>query len=48
MQEVVNRIVDGSRFEEFKPLFGPNIMCGFASIHGYEIGIIGNNGGVIT
>ena len=47
MQEVVNRIVDGSRFEEFKPLFGPNIMCGFASIHGYEIGIIGNNGGVI-
>ncbi|HIA95581.1 MAG TPA: acyl-CoA carboxylase subunit beta [Gammaproteobacteria bacterium] len=47
IREVVTRITDGSRFEEFKPLFGPNIVCGFASIHGYQIGILGNNGGII-
>ena len=44
VREVIGRITDGSRFEEFKPLFGPTIVCGFASIHGYTIGIIGNNG----
>ena len=42
IREVITRITDGSRFEEFKPLFGPNIVCGFASIHGYQIGILGN------
>ena len=47
IREVITRITDGSRFEEFKPLFGPNIVCGFASIHGYQIGILGNNGGII-
>ena len=44
VREVIGRITDGSRFEEFKPLFGPTIVCGFASIHGYTVGIIGNNG----
>ena len=44
VREVIGRITDGSRFEEFKPLFGPTMVCGFASIHGYTVGIIGNNG----
>ena len=44
VREVIGRIADGSRFEEFKPLFGPTIICGFASVHGYTVGIIGNNG----
>ena len=44
VREVIGRITDGSRFEEFKPLFGPTMICGFASIHGYTVGIIGNNG----
>jgi len=44
IREVIGRITDGSRFEEFKPLFGSTIVCGFASLHGYTVGIIGNNG----
>ena len=44
VREVIGRIADGSRFEEFKPLFGPTIVCGFASVHGYTVGILGNNG----
>ena len=44
VREVIGRIADGSRFEEFKPLFGPTIVCGFTSIHGYTVGVIGNNG----
>ena len=44
VREVIGRVTDGSRFEEFKPLFGPTMICGFASIHGYTVGIIGNNG----
>ena len=44
VREVIGRITDGSRFEEFKPLFGQTMVCGFASIHGYTVGIIGNNG----
>ena len=46
IREAIARIVDGSRFEEFKPLFGPTIVCGWANIHGYSIGIIGNNGAI--
>jgi len=37
-------MVDGSRFEEFKPRYGPSIICGWASIHGFPVGVIGNNG----
>ena len=35
VREVIARIVDGSRFEEFKPRYGPTLVCGWASIHGY-------------
>jgi acetyl-CoA carboxylase carboxyltransferase component len=44
VREVIGRVVDGSRFEEFKPRYGPTLICGWASIHGYPIGILGNNG----
>ncbi len=44
MREVIARVVDGSRFEEFKPLYGPTLVCGWASVHGFPIGILGNNG----
>jgi acetyl-CoA carboxylase carboxyltransferase component len=44
VREVIARVVDGSRFEEFKPRFGPSIVCGWASIHGYPVGVLGNNG----
>jgi acetyl-CoA carboxylase carboxyltransferase component len=48
MREVIARIVDGSRFEEFKPLYGPTLVTGWASIHGYPIGILGNNGALFS
>lgn len=44
MRDVIARIVDGSRFHEFKKLFGSTIVTGFASIAGQPVGIIGNNG----
>jgi acetyl-CoA carboxylase carboxyltransferase component len=44
VRDVVARVVDGSRFEEFKARYGPTIVCGWASIHGFPVGIIGNNG----
>jgi acetyl-CoA carboxylase carboxyltransferase component len=44
VREVIARVVDGSRFEEFKPRYGSTLLCGWASIHGYPIGILGNNG----
>lgn len=44
IKEVIARIVDGSRFHEFKELYGLTLVCGFASIMGYPVGIIGNNG----
>jgi acetyl-CoA carboxylase carboxyltransferase component len=44
IRDVIGRIVDGSRFEEFKPRYGATLVCGWASIHGYPIGILGNNG----
>jgi len=44
IREVIGRIVDGSRFEEFKPRYGSTLVCGFASIHGYPVGILANNG----
>jgi len=48
MREVIARIVDGSRFEEFKPLYGSTMVCGWASIHGYPVGILGNNGVIFS
>ena len=44
IREVIGRVVDGSRFEEWKPRYGPTLVCGWASIQGYPIGILGNNG----
>jgi acetyl-CoA carboxylase carboxyltransferase component len=44
VREVIGRVVDGSRFEEFKPRYGTTLVCGFASVHGYPLGILGNNG----
>lgn len=44
MREVIARIVDGSRFSEYQPNFGETMVCGFANIWGYKVGILGNNG----
>lgn len=44
MREVIARIVDGSRFSEYQPNYGETIICGFANIQGYKVGILGNNG----
>ncbi|KAJ3741576.1 carboxyl transferase [Lentinula detonsa] len=44
MRDVIARVVDGSRFREFKKDYGSSIVTGFAHIHGYPVGIIGNNG----
>ncbi|MFD7462067.1 MULTISPECIES: carboxyl transferase domain-containing protein [unclassified Streptomyces] len=44
VREVIRRIVDGSRLQEFKALYGDTLVCGFARIHGYPIGIVANNG----
>ena len=43
-REVIARVVDGSRFHEFKPLYGEQLVTGWASIHGYRVGILANNG----
>jgi len=44
VHEVIARIVDGSRFSEFKALYGSTLVCGFARIHGYPVGILANQG----
>jgi 3-methylcrotonyl-CoA carboxylase beta subunit len=44
VREVIARVVDGSEFDEFKALFGETLVCGFARIHGYPVGIVANNG----
>ncbi len=44
MREVIARLVDGSRFHEFKALYGATLVCGFARIEGYPVGILANNG----
>ncbi|MGJ8527347.1 carboxyl transferase domain-containing protein [Maritalea sp.] len=44
IREVIARVVDGSRFEEFKARYGITLICGFAHIHGMPVGIIANNG----
>ena len=47
MKEIVGRFVDGSRFEEYKAVYGTSILTGWASVHGYPVGIIANQQGVI-
>ncbi|MEM8745467.1 MAG: carboxyl transferase domain-containing protein [Actinomycetota bacterium] len=44
IREVYARMLDGSRFEEFKPLYGSTLVCGWGSIHGFPVGVLGNNG----
>ena len=44
IKEIIARFSDGSKFEEFKPLYGPTMVCGWTSVHGYQVGILGNNG----
>lgn len=44
VKEIIARIVDGSRFHEFKALYGSTLVCGFARIWGYPVGIVANNG----
>jgi 3-methylcrotonyl-CoA carboxylase beta subunit len=44
IREVIARIVDGSEFQEFKARYGKTLVCGFAHIHGYPVGIVANNG----
>jgi len=44
VHEVIARVVDGSRLDEFKPLYGSTLVCGFARLFGYPVGIIANNG----
>ncbi len=46
-REVIARIVDGSDFDEFKPLYGPSLVTGWASLHGYPVGILANAQGVL-
>jgi acetyl-CoA carboxylase carboxyltransferase component len=44
VRDVLARVVDGSRFEEFKTRYGTTLVCGWASVHGYPVGILANNG----
>lgn len=44
MKEIIARIVDGSRFHEFKPTYGTTLVTGYAHVHGYPVGILANNG----
>jgi acyl-CoA carboxylase subunit beta len=46
-REVLARVVDGSRFDEFKPLYGSSLVTGWASIHGYPVGVLANHRGVL-
>jgi 3-methylcrotonyl-CoA carboxylase beta subunit len=44
VHEIIARLVDGSKFREFKARYGTTLVCGFARIYGYPVGIIANNG----
>lgn len=44
VREIIGRVVDDSAFDEFKPLYGATLVCGFARIHGFPVGIVANNG----
>jgi 3-methylcrotonyl-CoA carboxylase beta subunit len=44
VREIIARLVDGSELDEFKALYGPSLVCGFARIWGYPVGILANNG----
>ncbi|HLY87809.1 MAG TPA: carboxyl transferase domain-containing protein [Acetobacteraceae bacterium] len=44
MREIIARVVDGSRFHEYQPRYGQSLVCGFARVFGYQVGILANNG----
>ena len=44
VRDVLARVLDGSRFDEFKPLYGTTLVCGFGSLGGYPVGVLANNG----
>lgn len=44
VKEIIARVVDNSEFDEFKALYGSTLVCGFAHIYGYPVGIVANNG----
>jgi 3-methylcrotonyl-CoA carboxylase beta subunit len=44
VREIIARLVDGSEFDEFKRLYGTTLVCGFAHLYGYPVGILANNG----
>ncbi len=44
VREIIARLIDGSDFDEFKALYGVTLVCGFAHLYGYPVGIIANNG----
>jgi 3-methylcrotonyl-CoA carboxylase beta subunit len=44
VHEVIGRLVDGSRFQEFKKEYGATLVCGFARVHGHPVGVVANNG----
>src|SRR5699024_988000 len=46
-REIIARVVDGSDFDEFKPMYGASLVTGWAEIHGYPVGIIANARGVL-
>jgi acetyl-CoA carboxylase carboxyltransferase component len=46
-RDVLARVVDGSRFDEFKPLYGMSLVTGWCSIHGYPVGVLANHRGVL-
>ncbi|MBL6612707.1 MAG: methylcrotonoyl-CoA carboxylase [Reyranella sp.] len=48
VREVVARLVDASDFQEFKPEWGDTLVCGTARLHGYPVGILGNNGALFS
>jgi acyl-CoA carboxylase subunit beta len=47
MREVLGRVLDGSRFEEYKALYGTSMICGWGSVHGFAVGVVANQQGVI-
>ena len=46
-RDVLARVLDGSRFDEFKPVYGVNLVTGWGSIHGYAVGVLANHRGVL-
>ena len=47
VREILARVLDASEFDEFKPSYGPNLVTGFAHLHGYPVGILANDRGVL-